>query len=235
MSDTTLDLRATDLTIAGYPGNEHTLTLTFPEGELSGSWFATIGGTAVDDISVDDDDLTIDLTIPTTEGVYLLAIGQTGGSTVIYGEVVSTTAARQQASSTSLTITTGSGSVAVTFAGPQGIQGEQGIQGPQGIQGDQGIQGLPGADAELSDSDPEPVGATADPGEATDAARADHVHADVAGVRYVMAGTNLSASRVTGHTDDVHIWVFDNGTNPGEAGVNVTNGNDGDLYIVLSS
>lgn len=257
-----LDLRATDLVVAGYPGNQHTITLTFPDGSLSGDWYATIDGDAVDDVSIDANDLTIELTIPTVEGSHVLAIGQTNANAMIYGEVVSTTATRQQDSTTSLTVATETGSVDVTFSGPKGDQGAQGIQGPQGIQGQQGEQGIegpqgetgaqgiqgiqgeqgiqgpqgdPGADAELSDDDPEPVGSAADAGASAEASRSDHVHADVAGVRYVDAGSNLSASRVTGHTSDLHIWIFDNGTNPGADGVNVVNGAAGDLYIVKAS
>lgn len=113
----TLNLQASRLDINGYPGNTHTITLTFPADALDGTtWTATIDGTAVDSVAVAGDDLVVDLTIPATVGGYPLVIAQAtpDDNVQITGTVVSTRTPTSSQTATSLTLTLDEASTTVT-------------------------------------------------------------------------------------------------------------------------
>lgn len=138
---TSLDLRPGKLSIVAYPGNEHTLTLTWPASELDGTtWTATLGGDAVDSITVDGDDLVIVFTTPTGDGVYDLVVTDTSvdpDAVMVVGKVRSTATAGAAATSSSVTVTraTATSAVTVVAAGPTGPTGATGPTGPTGPAG----------------------------------------------------------------------------------------------------
>lgn len=129
----TIDLRASALNVTGYPGNAHTLTLTWPAGTLVGTtWAATIDDVPVTSVTVVGDTLVIVLTIPAVVGGYELVLIQTDvtpDAVKATGRVRSTETAQTDLDSTNLTVTlaTASGAVTVVGTGPAGAGGAGGV------------------------------------------------------------------------------------------------------------
>lgn len=128
-----LDLRSAGLFIDAYPGNQHTVTLTWPSGSLSGTaWTATIDGSAVDSVTISGDDLEIVFTTPTTDvgTAHPLVITQTDVDpdwVRITGSVTPSYRVSATSTSTTVTVATDTATTDVTVVGGTGSTSGGGI------------------------------------------------------------------------------------------------------------